>query len=107
MKKFAKTVSNKVEKAGEKAKKTLSKANISKNEDEYSSGRGMLPNKFSFDNEKYSNRNHDGSLNRHVTDPLSKLKGSRGSGRRLKNHDPGVNSDDDDDNDAMDDDMLG
>jgi len=46
----------------------------------------------------------DSSLNRHVTDPFSKLKSSRGSGR-MKNQDPGVNSDDEDGLD--DDDMFG
>ena len=108
LKKFAKSVTHKVEKVGDKAKKSLSKANVSKPDNtEYTGGGGggTLPNKFSLENDKYSNRNLDSSLNRHVTDPFSKLKGSRGSGRRLKNQDPGVNSDDEDGLD--DDDMFG
>ena len=92
-----------MEKVGDKAKKSLSKANVSKADNDQPSG--TLPNKFSMENDKYSNRNLDSSLNRHVTDPFSKLKGSRGSGRRLKNQDPGVNSDEEDGMD--DDDMFG
>ena len=75
---------------------------MNKPDNEY--GGGTLPNKFSLENDKYSNRNVDSSLNRHVTDPFSKLKSSRGSGR-MKNQDPGVNSDDEDGLD--DDDMFG
>ena len=76
---------------------------MNKPDNEFSGG--TLPNKFSIENDKYSNRNLDSSLNRHVTDPFSKMKSSRGSGRRMKNQDPGVNSDDEDGLD--DDDMFG
>ena len=103
MKKFAKSVTHKVEKVSDKAKKSLSKANITKTDDDNS--HGTLPNKFSLGSDTYANRHLDSSLNRHVTDPFSKLKGSRGSGRRQKNQDPGVNSDDEDAVD--DDDMFG
>ena len=105
MKKFAKSVSHKVEKVGDKAKKSLSKANVSKPDNDHGGHEGTLPNKFSLENDKYSNRNIDSSLGRKVTDPFSKLNGSRGSGRRLRNQDPGVNSDEEDGLD--DDDMLG
>lgn len=82
-----------MEKVGEKAKKSLSKVNLNE---------GHLPSKLSIPSGKVpvvENERYDNSINR-FSDPISKIKGSssglRGSGRRLKNQDPGVNSDDED-----------
>lgn len=97
LKKIAKTVTNKVEKVGEKAKKNLSKNNSPiKEEGSFtSSNNSGAPGG---GGEKFDN-----SLNR-FSDPFAKIKGapSRGSlrsGRR--NLDPGVNSEDEDDDDMF------
>ena len=85
MKKIAKSVTHKVEKVGEKAKKNLTKS-PSKDKDQAAIG-----------SDKFDN-----SLNR-FSDPFAKIKGapSRGSLRGRKNLDPGVNSDDEDDDDMF------
>jgi len=103
LKKIAKSVTHKVEKVGEKAKsKVSSVSSAGKNGSDKGSPEGGTPEKL------------DNSLNR-FSDPFAKIKGapSRGSpssggrgggvggGRLGRNFDPGVNSDDEDDDDMF------
>ncbi len=82
LKKLAKSVGNKVEKAGDKAKKSLSKTNLSKSKskDKDLDNPGPLPNKFNLD--------QSGSFSR---------SGAARSSRGSRNRDPGVESDEEED----------
>jgi len=83
LKKLAGKVGSKVEKVGEKAKRTLSRSNLSGSKSKLDDSPGPLPNKFNMDE---SNRN--GSFQR-----LGDSRASRGS----RNRDPGVESDEEED----------
>jgi len=96
LKKIAKTVGNKVEKVGEKAKKNLSNLSNSPSKDDKAAAAAASNNPT---NGSGSIEKFDNSLNR-FSDPFAKIKGApaRGSLRsRGRNLDPGVNSEDEDD----------
>jgi len=85
IKKLASKVSNKVEKVGEKARKSLS----SQHRDQTTNNAAALPNKFDMNSTSLSKSSTNPYLKKSLT-----AFGSKSSG---PNHDPGVNSDDDDD----------
>ena len=102
LKKLAKSVTNKVEKVGEKAKRTLSKTNLNAKEGHVDP---TLPNKMSVKDLEGGGDIYPGVTTKYVGGGFSGGGGGggggsfrrMGSGKSHKNRDPGVQSDDEED----------